>query len=132
MYSREGEGTMSGGESREKGKLFEQQVARFMEKRGWKPTLGRPFRGRIAVREHDCDIFAMRRSVGWSFVAAACFSSVVLVVVYWLGVLPVELQIGGSINLLAFGFLLGPLATKRSTSTCGSSARTSSGRSSAT
>jgi hypothetical protein len=106
---------MTGGASREKGKLFERQVAKFLEKQGWEPTLGQHFDGKIAIHKHDCDIFAKKTNVGWTIVAAACLSSVAMVVAYWFGVLPAELQIGSSINLLAIGFLLGPIAAKRST-----------------
>ncbi len=65
---------MSGEDSRTKGKLFEEQVARFLEKQGWQPTLGRHFRGKIAVRKHDCDIFARKVDAGWIVAALACFA----------------------------------------------------------
>lgn len=60
---------MSGEDSRTKGKLFEQQVARFLEKHGWTPTLGRPFEGRVATRPHDCDIFAKKTEIQESVTA---------------------------------------------------------------
>jgi hypothetical protein len=114
--------TVSGEDSRTKGKLFEQQVARFLEKRGWKPTLGRPFDGRIAVRQHDCDIFAQKTSLGWSLVVVACFLLVAVGVVYWSGSFPTEClprETQGFVwllNLLGpFGFLFGLFAVKMST-----------------
>ena len=64
---------MSGEDSRAKGKLFEQQVARFLEKQGWEPTLGRHFDGKIAVRKHDCDIFARKIDAGWVLAALSGF-----------------------------------------------------------
>ena len=64
---------MSGEDSRTKGKLFEEQVARFLEKQGWQPTLGRHFRGKIAVRKHDCDIFARKVDAGWVLAALSGF-----------------------------------------------------------
>ena len=110
---------MSGEESRTKGKLFEQQVARFLEKRGWVPTLGRFFDGRIATRPHDCDIFAKKRSVGWSFVAVTCFLLMAADLAYWF--LPTWLspelrEAGGLLSWLTPpSFLLGLFAAKRST-----------------
>ena len=110
---------MSGEESRTKGKLFEQQVARFLEKRGWTPTLGRHFDGKIAVRKHDCDIFARKRSVGWSLVAIVCLLLVGAGIAHWLNLLPVELQELFSREVtpwgIVVGLMLGPLATKKST-----------------
>ena len=114
---------MTGEDSRSKGKLFEHQVAAFMTKRGWQPTLGRHFPGRIAVRKHDCDIFAKRRSIGWSLTASVCFLLVVAGAAYWSGWLSARLQEDDvptgfltSLNWLApLGFLLGSLAAKRST-----------------
>jgi hypothetical protein len=103
---------MSGEDSRAKGKLFEQQVAKFMTKRGWKPTLGRPFRGRVALREHDCDIFAQKTN-GWLvFLAVACFLFVGTGVAYWLGVEEVGRPVG---LLVPFGFSIGLLAASLST-----------------
>ena len=103
---------MSGEDSRTKGKLFEQQVAHFLKKRGWEPTLGRPFRGRIAVRQHDCDIFA-KKTNGWLvFLAIVCFSLVVAGIAYWSGVE----EVGQPLGLLTpFWLLVGLVAAKRST-----------------
>lgn len=106
------EAIVSGEDSRTKGKLFEQQVARFLEKRGWTPTLGRPFAGRIATRPHDCDIFAKRRNGWWSFLAIVCFSLVVAGIAYWSGVE----EVGQPLGLLTpFWLLVGLVAAKRST-----------------
>lgn len=107
---------MSGSSSHTKGKLFEQQVAHFMEKRGWRPTLGRHFEGRIALRKHDCDIFARKVSVGWILVALGCFLLVVAGVASLFPTeLPVELQPYAEPWLLFSGLLIGPIAAKRST-----------------
>ena len=110
---------MTGEEIRSKGKLFEKQVARFLEKQGWKPTLGRPFRGRIAVRPHDCDIFAKRTRPGFVLVTMFCLLLVGVAVAYWFGWLPAEFEVqelGWVFDSLALiGFLGGPLVAKRST-----------------
>ena len=126
---------MSAEENHYKGKTFEEQVARFLEKRGWTPTLGRHFKGRVAVRKHDCDIFAKKRSGGWTFVAIVCFLLVIARGSYWLGLfstrLPEELQelvptfqalprwlqaVIRSLNWLTpLGFLLGLIAAKHRT-----------------
>ena len=82
---------MSAEENHYKGKTFEEQVARFLEKRGWTPTLGRHFKGRVAVRKHDCDIFAKKRSGGWTFVAIVCFLLVSARGSYWLGLFSTRL-----------------------------------------
>ena len=107
---------MSGDLSRNKGKLFEHQVARFLEERGWKATLGRHFDGCIALRKHDCDIFIERRSVGWTIVLVACFLLVGAgLASLFQAELPVEIQ-GFPIWVAAPpGFLLCLIATKLST-----------------
>lgn len=99
---------MSGEDSRTKGKLFEEQVARFLEKQGWKPMLGRHFRGKIAVRKHDCDIFARKVDAGWVIAALACF---VLAVASGAGALDAEY----AGLLAATGLLLGLFCVTKST-----------------
>lgn len=110
---------MSAEENHYKGKTFEEQVAHFLEKRGWTPTLGRHFKGRVAVRKHDCDIFAKRTRPGFMLVTMFCLSLVAVGVAYWFGWLPPEFEIrelGWVFDSLALiGFLVGLLAAKRST-----------------
>jgi hypothetical protein len=109
---------MSGDESRTKGKLFEQQVAKFMTKRGWATILGRSFKGRIAVRQHDCDIFAEKLNVGWGFVAISCLLFIIAGIAYWTGLLS-RFQNGWlrELNLLApTSLLFLRIAAKKSVS----------------
>lgn len=109
---------MSGEENHHKGKTFEEQVARFLEKRGWETMLGRHFKGRIAVRKHDCDIFATKRSLGWRLVTLVCLSFAGFGVAYWFGWFTADLphRLLRSMDwLVPLSFLLGLLAAKRST-----------------
>jgi hypothetical protein len=108
---------MSGQDSYEKGKAFEQQVASFMQSCGWKTTLGRHFYGKIAVRSHDCDIFAKRTSARKIFAAVLSFLYFGVGVAYWCNSLTPYLQsVCWSLNVLApLSLLVGVLAVKNST-----------------
>jgi hypothetical protein len=106
---------MSGEESRSKGKLLEHQVAAFMRERGWKPILGRPFSGKIALRKHDCDIFARKRNWGWSFLMVLCFALFGVWLFCWFELLPLELPQEVAPGGILAGVVLGPFALTRST-----------------
>ena len=107
---------MSGEESRTKGKLFEHQVARFLEEQGWTSMLGRRFSGKIALRPHDCDIFARKRSWGWSLVVVVCLLLVGAgLASLFPAELPVELQELLTPWGIAAGFVLWLPASSRTT-----------------
>ena len=101
---------MSGEESRTKGKLFEQQVAKFLEKQGWQPTLGQHFHGKIAVRKHDCDVFATKTSVGWSLLAIGCFLLGGVGIASWSGLFATD-----TASLALPSLLVGLFAASKST-----------------
>jgi hypothetical protein len=103
---------VSGEDSRTKGKLFEQHVARFLEGRGWKSTLGRPFPGRIALRKHDCDVFVQRLDLGWALMTLTCLVGLGCGLAYWFGLF--ELHVVGALGIAPVSFLFLWAASRRS------------------